>query len=196
VRVAALPPCRSPVRPLVRRARASALCVGLPCRSPSATDLNVWALSEEAEPGWGIGLRLDPTPLAAEEREPPCPGSGSTDAPEIPAAAALGAAQTMTATPPAIAAARAVRARIQAGGTSLLSTAQPAKSRAPALPLVTVQSSSEDRPAFPIGVDPSLPRFLRFAQLLFRAGPCDGRASAGRSGYTPQGNFLPLSPYP
>jgi hypothetical protein len=77
--------------------------------------------------------------------EPTVPGSGSTDAPEIPAAAALRAAQTMTATPPAIAAARTVRTRIQAGGTSLLSTAQPAKSRAAALPLVTVQSSSEDR---------------------------------------------------
>ena len=35
---------------------------------PVETDLNVWALSEEAEPGRGIGLRLDPTPLAAEGR--------------------------------------------------------------------------------------------------------------------------------
>jgi hypothetical protein len=111
--------------------------------------------------------------------EPTVPGSGSTDAPEIPAAAALRAAQTMTATPPAIAAARTVRTRIQAGGTSLLSTAQPAKSRAAALPLVTVQSSSEDRPAFPIDVDPSLPRFLRPAQSLFRAGPCDGTRIGG-----------------
>jgi hypothetical protein len=31
---------------------------------------------------------------------------------------------------------------------------------------------------------------------FFRAGPHDGRASAGRSGYTPQGNLLLLSPYP
>jgi hypothetical protein len=76
------------------------------------------------------------------------PGSGSTDAPVIPAAAPLLAAQTMTATPPAIAAARTVRTRIQAGGTSLVSTAQPLESRAAPLPLLTVQSSAEDSPAF------------------------------------------------
>jgi hypothetical protein len=128
--------------------------------------------------------------------EPTVPGSGSTDAPEIPAAAALRAAQTMTATPPAIAAARTVRTRIQAGGTSLLSTAQPEKSRAAALPLVTVQSSSEDRPAF---LSVLIPRCLDSCALRNRSSARDlamGRASADRSGYTPQGNLLPLSPYP
>jgi hypothetical protein len=172
---------------------SACLCVGLPLQKSSQTDLNVGALSEEAEPGWGIGLRL-PTPR--RQGELTIPGSGSTDAPEIPAAAALRAAQTMTATPPAIAAARTVRTRIQAGGTSLLSTAQPEKSRAAALPLVTVQSSSEDRPAFPIGVDPSPPRFLRSAQSLFRAGPtmdAHRRTAVGNAAGKPPA-ALPLYP--
>jgi hypothetical protein len=172
------------------------LCVGLPLQKSQSRRTSMSGRSPKKLSRGGAsdcGWTRHPW---RRKGEPAIPGSGSTDAPEIPAAAALRAAQTMTATPPATATARTVRTRIQAGGTSLLSTAQPEKSRAAALPLVTVQSSSEDRPAFPIGVDPSLPRFLRSAQSLFRGGPCDGRASAGRSGYTPQGNFLPLSLYP
>jgi hypothetical protein len=45
------------------------------CRPPIAevtveTDLNVWALSEEAEPGWGVGLRPDVPAKAGRFRRP------------------------------------------------------------------------------------------------------------------------------
>jgi hypothetical protein len=121
---------------------------------------------EEAEPGWGIGLRL-PTPRR-RKGDLAIPGSGFTNAAEISAAGALLAGQTMTATPPAIPAARTVRTRIQAGGMGLLSTAQPMESRA-AAPLWWPFSPPRTA-RLPIGADPSLPRFLRCA-MPFRQEP-------------------------